>query len=46
MSEESISEMPVQWASEIVKKYNVEICEDLGIEIPEGYEAIEINTEE
>ena len=44
--EENISEMPIQWASETVKKYNVQICEDLGIEIPEGCEAIEINTEE
>lgn len=44
--EEDVSEMPIQWASETVKKYNAQICEDLGIEIPEGYEAIEIEEAE
>ena len=44
--EENISEMPIQWAAETTKKYNAEICESLGIEIPEGYEAIETETAE
>ena len=40
-----ITEMDVQFASEITKEYNAEICEDLGIEIPEGYTAIETSEE-
>ncbi|MBQ9031879.1 MAG: ABC transporter substrate-binding protein [Parasporobacterium sp.] len=43
--EEEISEMPIQWAAETVKKYNPEICADLGIEIPDSYEALEIAAE-
>ena len=43
--EADVSEMPIQWAAETVKKYNKDICEDLGIEIPEDYEAIEIEEE-
>ena len=43
--EENVSEMPIQWAAETTKKYNPEICESLGIEIPEGYEAIEMPEE-
>lgn len=40
-----ITEMDVQFASEITKEYNPEICKDLGIEIPEGYTAIETSEE-
>lgn len=36
-----ISKMDIQSAPEVTKLYNAEICEELGIEIPEGYEAIE-----
>ncbi len=36
-----ISEMPVQYAPEVTKEYNPTICETLGIEIPDGYTAIE-----
>ena len=36
-----VSTMEVQFAPNVTKKYNAEICEELGIEIPEGYEAIE-----
>ena len=44
--EENVSEMPIQWAAETTKKYNAEICEALGIVIPEDYEAIEVAEEE
>ena len=40
-----ISTMEVQFAPNVTKKYDAERCEKLGIEIPEGYEAIE-NSEE
>lgn len=36
-----VSAMEVQFAPNVVKKYNAAICEELGVEIPEGYEAIE-----
>ena len=36
-----VSEMPVQSAPNFTKKYNAELCEALGITIPDGYEAIE-----
>lgn len=36
-----VSTMAIQYAPEVAKKYNKEICEDLGITIPDGYEAIE-----
>lgn len=39
--ESDISQMPVEYAPNFSKKYNKEICDELGIEIPEGYEAIE-----
>lgn len=39
--EASVSEMPVEYAPEVTKKYNAANCEELGIEIPEGYVAIE-----
>ena len=39
--EANISEMPIEYAPQFTKKYNKTICESLGIEIPDGYEAIE-----
>ncbi len=39
--EANISEMPVEYAPQFVKKYNVANCEALGIEIPSDYVAIE-----
>ncbi|MCI6857689.1 MAG: ABC transporter substrate-binding protein [Eubacterium sp.] len=36
-----ISSMPVETAPKVTKKYNKEICDDLGIKIPDDYEAIE-----
>ncbi len=38
--EADISTMPVQYAPKVTKKYNASICEQLGITVPEGYEAI------
>ena len=38
---EDISTMEIQTAPEVTKMYNPTICEELGIEIPEDYEAIE-----
>lgn len=32
--------MPIEFAPNVTKKYNAEICETLGITPPEGYEAI------
>jgi len=32
--------MPIAYAENFAKKYNAEICEDLGISVPDGYEAI------
>lgn len=39
--EADISEMPIEYYANPVKKYNAEKCEALGITIPEGYVAIE-----
>ena len=39
--EADITKMPVQYFPEPVKKYNAELCELFGIEIPEGFVAIE-----
>lgn len=36
-----ITTMAVETAPQVTKMYNPSICEELGIEIPEGYEAIE-----
>ena len=36
-----VSEMPVQYAANVTKKYNAANCEALGIEIPEDYVVIE-----
>ena len=35
-----VAEMPIEYA-EATKKYNAEICEELGLTVPEGYKAIE-----
>ncbi len=35
-----ITTMEIKYAPNVTKKYNAEICEDLGITVPEGYEAI------
>lgn len=37
--EANISEMPIEYAN-AAKKYNPTICKELGIEAPEGYEAL------
>ena len=37
--EADISEMPIEYAP-AAKKYNPAVCEDLGLTVPEGYEAI------
>lgn len=37
---EDISEMAIEYAPNFVKKYNEEICADLGLTAPEGYVAI------
>ena len=39
--EAKIEEMPIEYAPNFTKKYNKEICEELGITIPDGYEVIE-----
>ena len=39
--EEDISQMPIAYAPQFTKKYNPTICEALGIQVPEDYEAIE-----
>ncbi len=36
-----IAEMPIQYDENTVKKYNKVICEELGITVPEDYEALE-----
>lgn len=35
-----VSTMEVRFAPNVTKKYNAEICNELGITVPEGYEAI------
>lgn len=39
--EADISEMPIEYYQGPVKKYNAELCEELGITVPEDYVAIE-----
>ncbi|MDO4323765.1 MAG: ABC transporter substrate-binding protein [Lachnospiraceae bacterium] len=39
---EDISAMPIEYAPAFTKKYNREICEKLGLEMPEDYEALEM----
>ena len=36
-----ISQMDIEYAPNVTKKYNKAICEELGVKIPEGYVAIE-----
>ena len=36
-----ISKMPIEYAPKFTKKYNPELCDALGIKIPDGYEAIQ-----
>ena len=36
-----ISTMEISYAPNVTKEYNPEICEALGITVPEGYTAIE-----
>jgi len=38
--EAKIAEMPIEYAPQFTKKYNADICADLGIPAPEGYVAI------
>ena len=38
--EADISTMPIEYAPEFTPLYNAEICEELGIAVPEGYEPI------
>ena len=38
--EADISEMPIEYAPQFTKKYNEAICADLGLTVPESYEAI------
>ena len=37
----AISKMPIEYAPKFTKEYNKDICDELGIKIPDGYEAIE-----
>ena len=38
--EEDISKMPIEYAPQFTKKYNKDICEELGIKVPDDYVAI------
>ena len=38
--ESNVSDMPIEY-TDVTKKYNKTICDDLGMTVPEGYEAIE-----
>lgn len=38
---EDISQMPVEYAEHFTKKYNETICQELGIEVPDGYVVLE-----
>ena len=38
--EANVSEMPIEYAP-ATKMYNPAICEELGVTIPEGYEALQ-----
>lgn len=39
--EENVSEMPIEYAPNFTKKYVASRCEDLGVTVPDDYEAIE-----
>jgi putative ABC transport system substrate-binding protein len=41
MGEADISTMPIEYAPNFTKMYNAEICEALGVTVPEGYVAID-----
>ncbi len=41
-----VSKMEVKFAPNVTKQYNEEICKELGIKIPEGYEKMEAEAEE
>lgn len=43
---EDISKMPIEYAPQFTKEYNPEICEELGIEVPDDYVAIDADEEE
>lgn len=38
--EAKVEEMPIEYAPQFTKKYNVDICKNLGITVPDDYEAI------
>ena len=38
---EDISTMAIEYAPQFTKKYNADLCEALGVEIPDDYVAIE-----
>lgn len=38
--EANVSEMPIEYAPNFTKKYNAEICETLGVSVPDDYVAI------
>ncbi len=38
--EADVSTMPIEYAPQFTKKYNATICSDLGLTVPDGYEAI------
>ena len=38
--ESDVSDMPIEY-TDVTKKYNKAICDDLGLTVPEGYEEIE-----
>ena len=38
--EAKVSEMPIEYAPQVTKKYNKDICDALGLTAPEGYVAI------
>ena len=43
---EDISTMPIEYAPNFTKEYNKDICEELGIEVPDDYVAIGEATED
>ena len=43
---EDISTMPIEYAPQFTKEYNPEICEELGVEVPDDYVAIGADAEE
>ncbi len=43
---EDISKMPIEYAPKFTKEYNKDICEELGIKVPDDYVAIGADAEE